>query len=110
MSASSSSLPDGRRQATILVADDEPSMREMLSIVLRREGHRVLMADGGRAAVELLRQEPVDILVSDVRMPDMNGVDTLTRGQADRPASDRHHDHRICVDRIGGRGVTPRRA
>ena len=68
---------DGHPQATILVADDEPSMREMLSIVLEREGHRVLLADGGRAAVELLRREPVDILVSDVRMPDMNGVDVL---------------------------------
>ena len=77
MSSSSTSLPDGRQQATILVADDEPSMREMLSIVLQREGQRVLLAAGGRAAVELLRQEPVDILVSDVRMPDMNGVDLL---------------------------------
>ena len=77
MSSSSTSLPDARQQATILVADDEPSMREMLSIVLQREGHRVLLADGGRAAVKLLRQEPVDILVSDVRMPDMNGVDLL---------------------------------
>ena len=76
--SSSFTLPtDGRPRATILVADDEPSMREMLSIVLQREGHRVLLAEGGRAAVELLRREPVDILVSDVRMPDMNGVDLL---------------------------------
>ena len=77
MSSSSTSPPDGRQLATILVADDEPSMREMLSIVLHREGYRVLLADGGRAAVELLRQEPVDILLSDVGMPDMNGVDLL---------------------------------
>ena len=65
------------RQATILVADDERSMREMLAIVLQREGHRVLLADGGRAAVDLLRREPVDLLVSDIRMPDMSGVDVL---------------------------------
>ena len=65
------------RRATILVADDERSMREMLAIVLQREGHRVLLAEGGRAAVDLLKREPVDLLVSDIRMPDMSGVDVL---------------------------------
>ena len=68
---------DNGRRATILVADDERSMREMLAIVLQREGHRVLLAEGGRAAVDLLKREPVDLLVSDIRMPDMSGVDVL---------------------------------
>ena len=102
MSSSSTSLPDGRQPATILVADDEPSMREMLSIVLQREGYRVLLADAGRAAVELLRQEPVDILVSDVRISDMNGVDLLPEAKHIDPAGDRHHDHGVFVNRIGG--------
>ena len=77
MSSSSTSSRDARQPATILVVDDEPSLWEMWSIVLQREGYRVLLVDGGRAAVELLRQEPVDILLSDVRLPDMNGVDLL---------------------------------
>ena len=77
MSPPSESRSDRRSQATILVVDDETSIREMLSIVLSREGHRVLLADAGKAAIELLRREPVDILVSDIRMPDMNGVDLL---------------------------------
>ena len=75
---------DESRRSTILVADDERSMREMLAIVLQREGHRVLLAEGGRAAIELLKREPVDLLVSDIRMPNMSGVDVLREAkQAD---------------------------
>ena len=65
------------RAARILVADDEQSMRELLAIVLRREGYEVLLADNGKAAIELLEQEPVDLLISDIKMPDMSGVDVL---------------------------------
>ena len=65
------------RAATILVVDDERSMREMLAIVLRREGYSVVLADGGRAAVKLLNRQPVDLIVSDIRMPDMSGVEVL---------------------------------
>ncbi len=70
-----------RRPATILVADDERSMREMLTIVLQRDGYRVLLADRGRAALDLLSQEPVDLLISDIRMPDMSGVDVLRKAK-----------------------------
>ena len=62
---------------TILVVDDELSMREMLSIVLRREGYDVVLADRGKTAVEILRRRPVDLLISDIRMPDMDGVEVL---------------------------------
>ena len=62
---------------SILVVDDERSMREMLSIMLRKEGHDVVVADCGKAAVEILRRRPVDLLISDIKMPDMSGVDVL---------------------------------
>ena len=52
-------------------------MREMLQIVLRREGYEVLLAENGRSAIELLEREPVDILISDIKMPDLSGVDVL---------------------------------
>ncbi|HXW04693.1 MAG TPA: sigma-54 dependent transcriptional regulator [Vicinamibacterales bacterium] len=61
----------------VLVVDDERSMRELLSIVLRRDGHDVLLAENGRHAVDLLKRERVDILVTDIRMPQMSGVDVL---------------------------------
>jgi two-component system response regulator PilR (NtrC family) len=61
----------------ILVVDDEPSMREMLRIVLRRDGYDVVVAENGREAVNRLQAEPFDLLLSDIRMPDLSGVDVL---------------------------------
>jgi two-component system response regulator PilR (NtrC family) len=61
----------------ILVADDERSMRELLAIVLRREGYEVLLAENGKAAIDLLERESIDVLISDIKMPDMSGVDVL---------------------------------
>ncbi len=66
-----------RRPPRILVVDDERSMREMLQIVLRREGYEVLLAENGRAAIDMLEREPVDLLISDIKMPDLSGVDVL---------------------------------
>ena len=66
-----------RRPPRILVVDDERSMRELLAIVLRREGYEVLLAENGRTAVDLLEREPVDLLISDIKMPDLSGVDVL---------------------------------
>jgi two-component system response regulator PilR (NtrC family) len=63
--------------ARVLVVDDERSMRELLSIVLRRDGYDVLLAADGKAAVNLLKRERVDVLITDIRMPEMNGVDVL---------------------------------
>jgi two-component system, NtrC family, response regulator PilR len=61
----------------ILVVDDEASMRDMLRIVLRREGYDVLIAVNGRKAIEILQRERVDLLLSDIRMPDITGVEVL---------------------------------
>ena len=66
-----------RRPPRILVVDDERSMRELLAIVLRREGYEVLLAENGRSAVAALEREPVDLLISDIKMPDMSGVEVL---------------------------------
>jgi two-component system, NtrC family, response regulator PilR len=73
-------LPDpitDRPPARILVVDDERSMRELLAIVLRREGYEVLLAENGRAAIKTLEQEPIDLLISDIKMPDLSGVEVL---------------------------------
>jgi len=61
----------------ILVVDDEPSMREMLRIVLRRDGYDVTVAANGTEALDVLRRERMDLLLSDIRMPDISGVDVL---------------------------------
>src|SRR5436309_3417342 len=71
-----------RRPPRILVVDDERSMRELMAIVLRREGYEVLLAENGRTASELLEREPVDLLISDIKMPDVSGVDVLRAAKA----------------------------
>jgi two-component system response regulator PilR (NtrC family) len=64
----------------ILVVDDEQSMREFLGICLRRAGHEVTVAQTGGEALDQLRAQPVDIVVSDLKMP--GGVDGLGLLQA----------------------------
>jgi two-component system, NtrC family, response regulator PilR len=73
-------------KSRILIVDDEPSMREMLRIVLRRDGYDVTVAANGTQAIDILKRERVDLLLSDIRMPDVSGVDVL------RTAKDVNHD------------------
>ena len=71
--------------ARVLVVDDERSMRELLSIVLRRDGYDVLIAEDGAAGLELLKRERIDILITDIRMPQMSGVDLLREAKRIAP-------------------------
>ena len=52
-------------------------MRELLSIVLRREGYDVTLAENGRMAIDQLDRARFNLLISDIKMPDMSGVDVL---------------------------------
>src|SRR5918997_615476 len=63
--------------ANILIVDDEQGMRQLLSLVFGRAGHQVRAAENGRRALELLRESSADLIVSDVRMPDMGGIELL---------------------------------
>ncbi|XHS78738.1 HD domain-containing phosphohydrolase [Burkholderiaceae bacterium UC74_6] len=58
----------------VLFVDDEPSILSALRRLFRPEGYRVLVAEGGHAGLELLAAEPVDLVVSDMRMPEMDGA------------------------------------
>src|SRR5947209_15835248 len=69
----------------LLIVDDEQGMRPLLSIVFGREGHDVRVAENGRRALELLRDQPADLIVSDVKMPDMNGIELLRAARASSP-------------------------
>jgi two-component system response regulator PilR (NtrC family) len=75
--SSSAVAPPAAPPARILVVDDERSMRELLAIVLGREGYEVVVADNGRQALAELERRPVDLLISDIHMPDMTGLDVL---------------------------------
>jgi two-component system response regulator AtoC len=63
----------------ILVVDDEPNMLHMLSVMLKRAGFQVSAVDSGKEALDLAAQYEFDFILSDVRMPEMDGVQLLER-------------------------------
>ena len=67
----------------ILVVDDEPSLREMLGIFLKREGFDVSVVASGEAALAALRKEDYGVVVSDIKMPDMTGIDLFKNVRAE---------------------------
>ncbi len=67
------------RRAAILVIDDDKNQRSMLSFSLRDHGYDVVAAAGGEEAVSELRARPFQAAVCDVKMPGMDGLETLRR-------------------------------
>lgn len=63
--------------SNLLIVDDEQGMRQLLKIVFERVGHRVRAAENGRRALALLREEAAELIISDVKMPDMGGIELL---------------------------------
>ncbi len=61
----------------ILIVDDERDMREFLEIMLRKEGYEARAMENARLALEYCAKNPVDLVISDIRMPGMDGVDFL---------------------------------
>jgi response regulator RpfG family c-di-GMP phosphodiesterase len=74
---------------TLLVVDDEARILSSLRRALRREGWRVLTAGSGAEAVRLLEAEPVDVVLTDHKMPRMSGLDVLEAAARLRPAAAR---------------------
>lgn len=74
--------------ATILVVDDEESNLLSLQRIMKREGHRVVTANNGKSALELLRQEAINVLITDLVMPQMNGTDLLKAARAIAPETE----------------------
>lgn len=63
--------------ARILVVDDDHQVRDMLRRMLERAGYEVDEAPDGRAAIELYRKTPADLVILDILMPEMEGVETM---------------------------------
>ena len=62
---------------TILVVDDNEMNRDLLSRRLRRDGHTVVIAEHGRAALDALAREPYDLVLLDIMMPELTGYEVL---------------------------------
>jgi DNA-binding response OmpR family regulator len=69
--------------ACILIADDSLIIQRILSLTLRKAGYEVRVADDGKIALDMLAQEPVDILIADLSMPEVDGIELLRRVRAD---------------------------
>ena len=60
--------------ARILIIDDEPQIRSMLTLMLEREGYEVVEASDGVAGIKLYRQNPADLIITDLIMPNKDGI------------------------------------
>ncbi len=69
--------PENPVQIQILIVDDEPLIRKSLYEILRIEGYRVHMAETGENALDILKKEHIDIVVTDFQLPRMNGIKLL---------------------------------
>lgn len=86
--AKSADRPKGSDTArTLLIADDEPNIRRVLEAIFKKDGYNVLIAENGVRALELASKTPPDVLITDLIMPDMNGVELLQKIKERNPDS-----------------------
>lgn len=71
------------QQAKILIVDDEPKNRELLTVLLRLEGHLIMTANCGEAALEIVARTPPDLILLDVMMPNMDGYQVANKLKSD---------------------------
>ena len=72
--------------ATILLIDDEESVRMIFQVALERAGYRVLTAENGKHGLRLLERQEVDVMLVDLLMPDMDGLELIPLLRKTRPA------------------------
>ena len=69
----------------ILVVDDEPSHRQMMEAVLSAEGYEIAQAESGQAAIDAVEAKFYDLIIMDIRMPELGGIDALKKIKAISP-------------------------
>jgi CheY-like chemotaxis protein len=80
-----SASPPANPPPTILVVDDEEAMRNLLSRMLQRAGFVAITAVNGRDALERFREQRIDAVVTDMVMPEMDGIELIRALLAERP-------------------------
>ena len=74
-----------KRSGRILVTDDEEGVRTFLAEALEREGHDVVQAEDGAAALRAAREEPFDVVITDLRMPNVDGMTVVRTLRTEQP-------------------------
>lgn len=72
------------KAASVLIIDDEPEIRDIVQIFLKNEGYRVMEAEDGEQGLELLQREEVDLVILDVMMPRLGGIQTCMKIRENR--------------------------
>lgn len=72
--------------AHILVIDDDDALREVVTMALEQKGHRVTAAENGKVGMARFQAEPADIVLTDVLMPEQEGVETIMQLRKNHPA------------------------
>jgi len=75
----------GQETQNILVVDDDKSMREFLEILLTKDGYQVTLAENGERGCEALNEHPFDLVITDIRMKDINGIGVLKKAKQVNP-------------------------
>src|SRR5262249_29354376 len=73
------------KPSTLLIADDNEPLRTLVSQRLRAAGYHVIVVGDGPQALDLIGREPVDVLITDIVMPSMDGIELLERARTIRP-------------------------
>lgn len=72
-------------KAKLLVVDDEESIREFLEIMLKKEGYEITLAEDGEKAIDLLKKKSFDMIISDLQMPKVTGIELLKHVRENYP-------------------------
>jgi CheY-like chemotaxis protein len=64
-------------EKSILIVDDELNMRRILSAILEKEGYKIFTAENGKKALQCFKERPSNIVIADLRMPEMDGLELL---------------------------------
>ncbi len=80
-------MKNSAKSVKILLVDDEEELRMMLADYLESIGHEVFHADNGKSALEIFEKQEIDIVITDVRMPVMSGIDLLKSVKSISPST-----------------------
>ena len=74
-----------QEEVKILIVDDDPSIRNMLTIVLKKSGYGVVSTDSGKSTLDRLKKETFELIISDIKMADINGIELLKKIKSINP-------------------------
>ena len=84
---SSDAAKSAQRRTRVLVVDDDPGVRNFLRMLLELEGYEVVTVGNGNEALEAQRSDPAAIVLTDIFMPDAEGMETIVRLRTEFPQS-----------------------